>query len=101
MNREAAVDAAAMVGAPLIVLGLVVGYFFYTQATIQSALDRRFEQQLRTVFPNATRFSDEQGDTPHFKAYTRDAETGEETLIGLAFHTFELDVWAKHRPGFT
>ncbi len=99
MKRETLLDVVMMGAPPLILVGLVLGYFFYTQSSLQSALDARDERELSQVFPDATRFSEKEGDPPHVKAFAPDSRTGEEVLIGLAFHTFDLEPFERGYEG--
>ena len=57
-------------------------------AAAQSAID---SGQLKRLFPAATSFSPKGGDPPHIKAFASAPGTGEQTLIGLAFWTTELE----------
>jgi NosR/NirI family nitrous oxide reductase transcriptional regulator len=56
----------------------------------QSAGDTKLESQLRRLFPSATSFSPKGGEPPHIRALVKDASSGDERLIGLAFWTTEL-----------
>lgn len=46
--------------------------------------------RLESVFPEADRFGDKEGDPPVYRAYRVDPATGEETLLGFAFLTEDL-----------
>lgn len=46
---------------------------------------------LKNVFPDADRFSVKGKDVPYHKAYKTDPDTGENTLIGFAFQTKEIE----------
>ncbi len=56
----------------------------------QSGLDGRTEVQLERLFPTATTFSSKQSSPPHFKAFRTDA-SGQQTLLGIAFWTTEIE----------
>ncbi len=56
----------------------------------QSVRETRLELQLRRLFPSATSFSPKSGEPPHIRALAKDASSGEERLLGLAFWTTEL-----------
>ena len=60
-------------------------------ATGQSSVDAKQQAQLKRLFPAATAFSPKGGDPPHFKAFVADPRSGQQTLLGLAFWTTELD----------
>ena len=45
---------------------------------------------LRSVFPEALRFSAQESDLPYYRAYGRDPKTGQSRLLGLAFRTRDL-----------
>jgi NosR/NirI family nitrous oxide reductase transcriptional regulator len=68
----------------MVALGLVV-------MGAQSALDAKQQAQLKRLFPTATAFSPKAGEPPHFTAFTGDAKSGQQTMVGLAFWTTELD----------
>lgn len=59
-------------------------------AIAQSAVDPKQQAQLKRLFPAATAFSPKGGDPPHFKAFVTE-KSGQQTLVGLAFWTTELD----------
>ena len=56
----------------------------------QSGLDGRTEVQLERLFPTATAFSPKQSSPPHFKAFRTDS-SGQQTLLGVAFWTTEIE----------
>jgi len=56
-----------------------------------SSVDAKLQAQLKRLFPSATAFSPKGGDPPHFKAFVNDRRSGQQTLLGLAFWTTELD----------
>jgi len=56
----------------------------------QSSLDGRTEVALERLFPTATTFSPKQSSPPHFKALRTDA-SGQQTLLGIAFWTTEIE----------
>ena len=56
----------------------------------QALASAKLEFQLRALFPSATAFSPKGGDPPHIKAFVKDASSGQERVIGLAFWTTEL-----------
>ncbi len=89
--RDTAFELVIMMSGPIVVVAMVAGLFFYTQAGIQSALDRQDAAYLRDVFPDATSFSSKTGDLPHFKAFTTDPQTNSQTLVGFAFYTTDLE----------
>jgi transcriptional regulator of nitric oxide reductase len=99
MTRPTLLDVVTMGGPPVILLVLVVGYFFYTQSAIDSALDARNERELSRVFPEATRFSAHEGEPPYIRAFASSSQTGEEILIGLTFYTFELEPFERGYDG--
>jgi transcriptional regulator of nitric oxide reductase len=49
------------------------------------------DSQLKRLFPSAATFSPKQSAPPHFKAFANDPRSGNQTLIGLAFWTTELE----------
>ncbi|MGE0592227.1 MAG: FMN-binding protein [Vicinamibacterales bacterium] len=51
----------------------------------QDAIDAQLQQQLKRLFPSATRFDPKGGTPPHFKVYQGD------TVTGMAFWTTELE----------
>jgi NosR/NirI family transcriptional regulator, nitrous oxide reductase regulator len=55
----------------------------------QGTLDKKLQDQLKKLFPNATSFSSKIAEPPHYKAYAGDPKAPE-SLIGLAFWTTEL-----------
>ena len=57
----------------------------------QPSPDSRLRAQLDQLFPNATTFSPKEGAPPHFKAYVDDNGSGQQTLVGYAFWTTELE----------
>jgi NosR/NirI family nitrous oxide reductase transcriptional regulator len=69
----------AIVTAPLLV------------ASAQTLRNDPVEVLLAELFPEATSFSDKEGDPPHFKAYTGDASGSGPEIIGYAYWTTELD----------
>lgn len=88
--RRAIVDAGAVLMVPACVV-------IATQvAQAQSSAVERFRQvaqqepRLREVLPDANSFVFEHATLPHFKAYSKNA-AGEDTLVGVAFFTNELD----------
>ena len=91
MTRQSAIEAAVMLAGPVILIGLVVGLFYYTQSSLQSALDERQGRALHAVFPDADRFSERTGDPPHFKAFGRATGNGDEDPIGVVFLTTEVE----------
>lgn len=70
----------------VIALGLVSGTGLIAAGDPAADLNAR----LRRVFPAATSFSAKEGSPPVFKAYVRDFKTGEQTVVGYAFWTTEL-----------
>lgn len=56
-------------------------------AAAQVPVDEELQQQLATLFPEATAFSPKEGQPPHFKAYAGAARE----LLGYAFWTTELE----------
>ena len=56
----------------------------------QSSLDGRTEVQLERLFPTATAFSPKQSSPPHFKVFRTDS-SGQQTLLGVAFWTTEIE----------
>ena len=69
-------------------LGLLVATLVVVAA--QPSGDPELQQQLRQLFPTASRFSAKEGSPPHFKAYGANA-SGAEAIIGYAFWTTELE----------
>ena len=51
----------------------------------------KLPEQLQNVFPEATSFSDKEGNPPHFKAYVTDVRTLKPVLAGYVFWTTELE----------
>ena len=60
-------------------------------ATAQPMSDASFEEQLKFLFPEAERFSEQEGSPPHYRAYGAAAAGEEPPLLGLVFWTTELD----------
>lgn len=56
----------------------------------QVGTDPELEQQLRQLFPAASRFSPKEGTPPHFKVYGR-GPNDQEAIVGYAFWTTELE----------
>ena len=50
----------------------------------------RIDSELRSVFPGAHSWFFEDGDSPHFRGYTKDAEESSPRLVGLAFVTTDI-----------
>jgi Na+-translocating ferredoxin:NAD+ oxidoreductase RnfG subunit/NAD-dependent dihydropyrimidine dehydrogenase PreA subunit len=48
------------------------------------------EELLRRVFPDATRFSDKEGDPPVYRAFVADSVTGAESHVGFVFLTSDV-----------
>jgi len=68
-------------------------------AAAQSAApDAKLQAQLKRLFPSATAFSPKGGDPPHFRAFASD-RSGQQTLLGLAFWTTELDPFERGYDG--
>ena len=65
----------------------------------QSPADAKLQAQLKRLFPSASAFSPKGGDPPHFKAFAKDARSGAQTLLGLAFWTTELDPFERAYDG--
>jgi NosR/NirI family transcriptional regulator, nitrous oxide reductase regulator len=72
-----------------IALLLVAGCMIAAGA--QTSIDPKQQSQLKRLFPQATSFAPKGGDPPHFKAFVADPKSGQQTLVGLAFWTTELD----------
>src|SRR6476469_6585391 len=64
----------------------------------QSSLDGRTEVQLERLFPSATTFSPKQSSPPHVKAFRTDS-SGQQTLLGVAFWTTEIEPRARGHDG--
>ena len=90
MTRDP-LDLLMLVAPPVILAALVAGFFLFTRGTLESAFGARIEQELRLVYPDATRFSAKTGDPPRIEAFVGDAASGTERRIGLAYYTDELE----------
>jgi transcriptional regulator of nitric oxide reductase len=51
----------------------------------------KLPDQLKYAFPQATSFSDKEGNPPHFNAFVADPKTGVPALAGFVFWTTELE----------
>ena len=71
-----------------VVAPLLVGVTLVAVAE-QAATDPELQDQLRQLFPTASRFSPKEGSPPHFKAYAADG--GGEAIAGYVFWTTELE----------
>lgn len=83
----------------LVVLLIVVGVQQFVGSPRPDPIETATEEEqalLQEVFPNADIFSVKGGALPHHKVYRTDASTGENTLVGFAFMTHEVepDEWA-------
>ena len=74
---------------PVIAWLLVLGSMIV--AEVQPSVDKVLQARLQELFPSAAAFSPKEGDLPHFKAFANDAGSGQQTVIGLAFLTTELE----------
>jgi len=63
----------------------------------QAAIDAKQQALLKRLFPAATAFSPKGGDPPHFKAFA--GQGGQQTLLGLAFWTTELEPFERAYDG--
>lgn len=83
----------------LIVILAIVGAQTFLGGPKAEPIEAATEEEqalLSEVFPEATIFSVKGGRLPHHKAYRVDEKTGENTLLGFAFMTHEVepDEWA-------
>ena len=72
-----------------LVVALIVGSVL--TAAGQRARDLARQAQLAQLFPDATTFSPKGGDPPHIKAYRDDPDSEQQSLLGFAFLTTELE----------
>jgi transcriptional regulator of nitric oxide reductase len=78
----------------LIVILAVVGVQTFLVGPKAEPIDAATEEEqalLSEVFPDANVFSVKGGRLPHHKAYSVDENTGENTLVGFAFMTHEVE----------
>ena len=88
--RRAVLDVGASLMIPACVLIATQVAQAQSSAVEQFRQVARQEPRLREVLPDADSFVFEHAALPHFKAYSTDA-AGEETLVGVAFFTNELN----------
>ena len=57
----------------------------------QPDADGALAEQMQTLFPELSHFSEKEGDPPHYRVLGAAGADGEPQLLGLAFWTTELD----------
>ena len=75
------------VALPILALGLLATFAVFSQ----QVTDRRLQQQLKQLFPEAVDFTLKQGAPPHFKALGKATAGGEPEVLGLAWWTTEVE----------
>ena len=91
----------ALVLGPVMILVLVAPIVSQTFGGVQPAdgRTRRYQEDLREVFPQADGFVSVDGRYKHFRAYTGGPDESSQTLVGYAFFTNELGARSRGYAG--
>jgi NosR/NirI family nitrous oxide reductase transcriptional regulator len=75
----------------LALLTLTVAMAFANGMSALVEIDAEMQADLEAVFPDADEFRVRDGKLPHFRVYAIDSETGDETLLGFAYYTTDVE----------